>query len=205
MMLKFLPQRWKELLSADLPGHWAHENMAPAYRIAYSHAGDPVKAAVLILVYPGPVRPYLVFMKRNTYDGPHSGQVSFPGGSSEPQDISLEATAIRETREELGIEGMIQLLGSLTSLHIPVSNYHVTPFVGWMDARPRFNPDHSEVEYLVEVPLEALMDPLNRMSGPVTRHGEYINAPYYRAGKERIWGATAMILSEFLQLTAMMP
>jgi 8-oxo-dGTP pyrophosphatase MutT (NUDIX family) len=195
---------WMQALSAELPGERAQMRMAPAFRGTYAHARDPVPAAVLILMVPfiGEVR--LVFIKRNAYDGPHSAQVSFPGGAREPGDQSLGHTAIRETREELGIHEKIGLLGALTPLHIPVSNYLVTPHVGWMDHCPSFQPDPVEVQFIIEVPVDALLDPVNQGSEIMHRHGQPIVAPYYRAGNEKIWGATAMILSEFLQLAERM-
>ena len=198
------PEQWKASLSGDLPGENAQGLMAPTFRGGFSHKEDPVPAAVLILMYPSGGRTRLVLMKRNVYDGPHSAQVSFPGGAWEEGDQSLEFTAIRETREELGITGEIRLLGALTALHIPVSNYQVTPFAGWMDHRPLFHPDPAEVQYVIEATLEELLDPANRSSETIHRHGQSIVAPYYLVGEERIWGATAMMLCEFLQLTAMM-
>ncbi len=133
---------------------------------------------------------------------PHSAQVSFPGGAWEPNDGSLLETALRETREELGITQEIHVLGSLTPLHIPVSNFMVTPFAGWMDEHPLFQPDPTEVQYVIESSLHELSDPVNILSESWEQHGRTIIAPYYRVGNEKIWGATAMMLCEFLQLVA---
>ncbi len=176
--------------------------MAPTFRGTYSHTTEPVRAAVMILMYPHRESVFMVLIKRNEYDGPHSGQVSFPGGAEEAGDRTLEHTALRETREELGISEEIRVLGTLTPLHIPVSNFFVTPVVGFTGARPAFHPDPSEVQYLIEVPVHSLLDPDNRQTETVLRHGTSIEAPYYRAGNDKIWGATAMIMSEFLQLAA---
>ena len=200
----FNPEKWKESLLATLPGEKAQQMMAPEFRGSFSHQEDPIPAAVLILMYPHRGETRLVLMKRNAYDGPHSAQVSFPGGAWETGDESLQYTAIRETREELGITGEIRLLGKLTELHIPVSNFQVNPFVGWMVNRPRFRPDPSEVQYLIEASIEELLDPMNQLSETIHRHGQSIVAPYYRVGLEKIWGATAMMLCEFLQLAARM-
>jgi 8-oxo-dGTP pyrophosphatase MutT (NUDIX family) len=155
-------------------------------------------------MYPFRDKSWLVFMKRNEYDGPHSAQVSFPGGAREEKDLSLEWTALRETREELGITDHIEILGSLTGLYIPVSNFRVKPYVGWITDKPAFNPDPSEVQYLIEASLNDLLDPAIRDSETIFRHGKTIEAPYFRVGEEKIWGATAMILSEFLQLASRM-
>jgi 8-oxo-dGTP pyrophosphatase MutT (NUDIX family) len=161
---------------------------------------NPVQAAVLVLFYGSGKETRLVFIKRNEYDGPHSAQVSFPGGARETGDPTLEETALRETREELGIKGQIEVLGSLTPLHIPVSNFMVHPFVGWMNQSPEFRPDPTEVQYVIEVSLRELLDPANCDSEIIYHHERSIKAPFYRVGKEKIWGATAMMLSEVLQL-----
>jgi 8-oxo-dGTP pyrophosphatase MutT (NUDIX family) len=194
--------RWKNVLSKQLPGEHAQLEMAPEFRGSYDHPANPVPAAVLILMFPSGGRQWLVFIKRNVNGGPHSGQVSFPGGAMEKGDESLEHTALRETREELGISRTIRILGSLTPLHIPISNYQVTPFAGWLDGRPVFRPDRSEVQYVIEAAVIDLLDPANRLSETIKHHGRPIVAPYYRVGDEKIWGATAMILCEFLQLAA---
>ena len=195
--------QWSALLSMKLPGKQAQFRMAPTFRGAFSHAADPVRAAVLILMYPSiEGTTSLVFIKRNEYDGPHSGQVSLPGGAWEKGDGSIENTAIRETREELGIDGNIEILGSLSELLIPVSNFLVSPFVGYMDQTPEFYPDESEVQFVIETPLQELMDPRNQDSETMVRHEQTIEAPFYRVGDEKIWGATAMILSEYLQLAS---
>ena len=195
--------QWSALLSMKLPGKQAQFRMAPTGRGSFSHAADPVRAAVLILMYPSNEgTTSLVFIKRNEYDGPHSGQVSLPGGAWEKGDGSIENTAIRETREELGIDGDIEILGSLSELHIPVSNFLVSPFVGYMDQTPEFHPDESEVQFVIETPLQKLMDPRNQDSETMVSHEQTIEAPFYRIGDEKIWGATAMILSEYLQLAS---
>ena len=195
---------WKEMLQKALPGESAQLLMAPTFRGNFPDQGKAVRAAVLVLLYPAHNKIHLVFMKRNEYDGPHSGQVSFPGGAWEPDDLSLEQTAIRETREEIGVTDSIQILGALTPLHIPVSNFMVSPFVGWTDDTPKFHPDRSEVQYLIEVSIRELLDPAIRDSETLYHHGRPVEAPFYRVGKNKIWGATAMMLSEFLQLAARM-
>jgi 8-oxo-dGTP pyrophosphatase MutT (NUDIX family) len=193
---------WKKRLQEPLPGERAQVMMAPTFRGSFPHQDKPAHAAVLALLYPSGDEVYLVFIKRNEYDGPHSAQVSFPGGAWEARDGSLEKTAIRETREEVGVKGEIEILGSLTPLHIPVSNYMVSPFVGWMEAPPLFHPDPVEVQYIIEAPLSGLLDLSNVDSETRYHHQRPIEAPFYRVGNEKIWGATAMMLSEVLQLAA---
>lgn len=194
--------KWKKALKGTLPGEQAQLKMAPEFRGEFPHKSDQKAAAVMILMYPVGKTTAMVFIKRNTYDGPHSAQVSFPGGAWEVADKSLEETAIRETREELGVKEEIHLLGSFSQLHIPVSNFIVTPFAGWMDQRPDFHPDPSEVQYIIETSLEVLLNPANILSDHWEHHGRSIKAPYYSVGEEKIWGATAMMLCEFLQVAA---
>ena len=193
---------WKKRLQNTLPGEAAQMLMAPTFRGSFPDQGKPLNAAVLMLLYPVGSAIHLVFMKRNEYDGPHSGQVSLPGGAWEPEDISLEDTAIRETREEVGVDGPIEILGALTPLHIPVSNYLVYPFVGWTDSIPDFSPDPSEVQYLIEASLDELLNPAMRDIETLYHHQRPVKAPFYRVGKDKIWGATAMMLSEFLELAS---
>ena len=194
----------RRALLEPLPGALGHEGMAPEFRGEISSQGEPIPAAVMILLYPLKDDTAVVFIKRNTYNGPHSAQVSFPGGAWEPGDASLEETAIRETREELGISKEIKMLGSLTGLHIPVSNFMVSPFAGWMDERPHFQPDPTEVQYVIETSLSVLFNPANVLSDIWEQHARTIVAPYYRVGNEKIWGATAMMLCEFLLVASRM-
>ena len=198
-------ERWRVELLGNLPGEEAHSRMAPSFRGDFSHESAPVRAAVLALMYPSGGNIHMVFIKRNEYDGPHSAQVSFPGGAWENGDSTLQNTAIRETREELGISGEIEVLGPLTDLHIPVSNFLVTPFIGWMDETPLFRPDPSEVQYIIEAPLKNLLAPSNMEMEIMVRHDQAIQAPCYKIGKEKIWGATAMMLSEILELASRLP
>ena len=198
-----MPRKWwKEMLQKTLPGEAAQLLMAPTFRGSVNDQAHPHRAAVLILLYPSRGETHLVFMKRNEYKGPHSGQVSFPGGAWEESDGTLDQTAIRECREELGIQESIEILGALTPLHIPVSNYLVAPFVGWMEQTPVFHPDRTEVQYVIEVSLRELLDTATRDSETLHQHNRSVEAPYYGVGENKIWGATAMMLSEFLEVAA---
>ena len=193
-------KQWKEMLSGHLPGREAQRQMAPDYRGEADPSAYPVPAAVLILLYPSGERTGLVFIKRNEYDGPHSAQVSFPGGAWEKGDGSLANTAVREAREELGVDGEIVLLGQMTDLDIPVSNFRVTPFVAHTPERPVFRPDPSEVQYVIESTVEALLDPSARQTETWDFREMQVDVPFYEVNGEKIWGATAMMLCEFLQL-----
>ncbi|PID91401.1 MAG: coenzyme A pyrophosphatase [Bacteroidetes bacterium] len=198
-------QYWQEVLAGPLPGKRAQQKMEPEHRMNPGRAGKPIDAAVLVLMYPLDRSTAVVFIKRNSYDGPHSAQISFPGGMKEHSDTDLAATALRETREELGIVEEPVVLGPLSPLFIPVSNFMVYPFLGLLEKRPDFQPDPSEVAYVIEAGIPVLLAPETPRQERWLLHGQEVDVPFYQIGKEKIWGATAMILSEFLQLAAGLP
>ncbi len=199
MQERITKERLLEILKAGVPGEAAQQKMAPDVRMPAQGKDDCRDAAVLLLFYPDKKDTRIVLIKRNEYDGPHSGQISFPGGMREPVDADLQETALRETEEETGVQASdIDILGALTPLHIPLSNFCVHPFVGWMDREPDFSPDETEVQYLVCPVLFELTDADNRKTGVFHRGTEKITTPYFDIHGEMIWGATAMILSEFM-------
>jgi 8-oxo-dGTP pyrophosphatase MutT (NUDIX family) len=191
----------KNKLQHELPGPKAQMKLAPSSRNLFSEEGEIIEAAVLILLFPDTNGEWsTVFMKRQSYDGHHSGQVSFPGGKVEKEDDSLAYTAKRESQEEIGIRGKeVEILGKITELFIPVSNFQVHPFIGITYKTPDFNIDPSEVDYLITSSLKQLL----RQPVLFTQR-EYnnitIDIPYFNIKDEMIWGATAMILSEFIEL-----
>ncbi len=201
-MDKISRKRIQSLLKGTLPGSSAHIRMAPESRPVLSDAIACRDAAVMLLIYPELNLLKMVFIKRNEYDGPHSGQVSFPGGMTEDEDRDMAYTALRETVEETGVSASeIEVLGALSSLYIPVSNFCVHPFIGWSESTPRFHPDSSEVQYLICPTLHNLLDPDNRKSGMISVGNRKIRGPYFELEGEIIWGATAMILNEFIEIT----
>jgi 8-oxo-dGTP pyrophosphatase MutT (NUDIX family) len=170
---------------------------------------NPRQSAVLALFTPTQHSIALLFTLRPTTLKHHGGQISFPGGGVEPQDSSYAETALRETQEELGIPPHhIEVLGEMTHLFIAPSQNLVHPFVGWMPTLPPLAPDPVEVAEVLTVPLSLLLDPATIDVHPWRRNGQRLTAPCYRVpttwGKEWertcIWGATAMILSEILDL-----
>jgi 8-oxo-dGTP pyrophosphatase MutT (NUDIX family) len=133
----------------------------------------------------------------------HSGQVGFPGGRFEPSDGSLESVALREAEEEIGVPaGSVQILGRLTALYIPVSNYLVHPFVGFAERLPELKPQPGEVEQIITPALDFFRKPETRQSKDVVLDsGVTLKAvPCFHVEDKIIWGATAMILNEFLEL-----
>jgi len=187
--------------AGPLPGPAVQVLMAPSIRQPVTGGNPLKKGSVLVLVYPYNGSLYTVFIKRTVYDGIHSGQVSFPGGMHEAGDDTPENTALREASEETGISVKhTRIIGRLTSLHIPVSNTNVFPFVAVCQVRPEFKPDPEEVQYLIEARLEELADPATVCTKLMEVAGSNLEVPYYNIQGETIWGATAMITSEFLEV-----
>ncbi|MDG1572575.1 CoA pyrophosphatase [Robiginitalea sp. M366] len=182
--------------------------MAPQVRVKELEAMESIpdqarQAGVMALFYPGQdTLARLLLIVRPTYPGVHSGQVAFPGGGREPEDEDLLQTALRETREEVGVpEGDVQCLRPLSPLYIPPSNYTVSPHVGLCTARPNFRPDPEEVAGLIEVPVQELLGPENIVSRPMTTsYAHRIEVPAFTFQGHIVWGATAMILSELRSL-----
>jgi 8-oxo-dGTP pyrophosphatase MutT (NUDIX family) len=200
-----MTESWIEKLASELkkplPGVDAQLRMSPATRRPVSVEYPLKNAAVLILLYPQENRIFTVFIKRTEYEGVHSGQVSLPGGMYEERDGSLMNTALREANEETGIDVFsVTLIGKLTPLHIPVSNVNVHAFVGATDSRPDFKADPAEVQYLIEESLDELLNEINRKTKTMTLFGNEVVVPYFDVKGNHIWGATAMILSEFTEI-----
>ncbi len=187
-------------IEKGLPGRDQQYLMAPATRAVVDVPDAPIHSAVLLLIYPRS-EPHLVLMKR-THDGRiHSGQISLPGGRMEPSDRNLEETAIRETIEETGARlDKLAIAGSLTPLHIPVSNFLVHPFVGISGEPPDFWPDSREVEQLIEFPLYELFEERALKHKHEELFGKWVKIPYYDIKGFEVWGATAMVLCEFIEL-----
>ncbi|WP_420628612.1 NUDIX hydrolase [Candidatus Leptofilum sp.] len=182
----------------------AHYHMLPTDRNRQRPpdlTGQPRVGGVLLLLYPHQQRTYLVLTRRRDDLNAHAGQISFPGGRQEPGETAVQA-ALRETEEEIGVPSrQLAVLGELTSIYIPPTDYEVHPFVGWVNGgeRPSFVPEVREVAEILEVPLGHLLNPTTREVGPIPVRGATYTVPYYSVGGHKVWGATAIILSEFLE------
>jgi 8-oxo-dGTP pyrophosphatase MutT (NUDIX family) len=193
-------------LNKTLPGNAAHRKMAPLSRkqVHYDIPEDHVKAAVLVLLFPKDQEWHISFIKRagNKKHDKHSGQISFPGGRFEPDDKDLRNCALRETEEEIGVLSKdITLLGALSKIYVPVSNFLVHPYVGYINYQPNFIKQESEVEDVLTFPIDYLYNPKIRKTKNLEIRGyEFKDVPYFDLDKQVLWGATAMMLSEFLEL-----
>jgi 8-oxo-dGTP pyrophosphatase MutT (NUDIX family) len=192
----------KVRLQQPLPGLSAQERMMGRVVSAPRIAPEDAKpSAVLCLLFPIDDELHVLLMKRKEDSGAHSGQVSFPGGRYDDTDADYRATALREAQEEVGIlSSEVEILGGLTSLYIPVSNYNVYPFVGYSANRPFYYLNQHEVSYIIEVPLKTLFHADRKTTTDVTspaRPGIIRQVRAYRLEDDTIiWGATAMIISE---------
>jgi len=197
-------QYLEKALKEPKPGLDAQLKMMPHPRPGnklYSEVEDScLKAGVLILLYPLKDQLHLVFTRRTDRVDFHQAQISFPGGQQE-QDESFKEAAVREAHEEVNISpDSIRILGELTPLYIPPSNYCVYPVVAFSDSRPDFQPSEHEVEEVIEVPLDHLLNPENISRETWHYKGRDIEVPFYFCKGDKIWGATAMILAELLDL-----
>jgi 8-oxo-dGTP pyrophosphatase MutT (NUDIX family) len=162
---------------------------------------DARASAVLCLLFPVAGELNVLLIKRMADKGAHSGQISFPGGRQDATDADLKATALREANEEVGIVSSdINILGALTPLYIPVSNFLVYPYVGYTPQKPDYRLSVNEVAYVIELPLNTLFHEARKTMVDVTSPAMPAiirNVKAYKIEDDTvIWGATAMILSE---------
>lgn len=185
----------------DAQAAWGRMSMRPAFRRDGPPEGETARlAGVLVLLYPAPADGALttVLMRRTPDPGVHSGQIGFPGGSWEADDPDMTATALREACEEIGVcEEALIVLGSLTPVYIPPSQFLVYPTVAHTSPRPVWQPDPKEVADLLELRLPDLLDEARKRQTDMTLHGTTFRVPYYDVAGHVVWGATALMLSEF--------
>lgn len=196
----------KQRLELPLPGievqfEMAHVNRAKMKREDL-HPTEFRDSAVLILLIQKENGFYIPLTERPTYDGAHSGQVSFPGGKFDEADITLEQTALRECFEEIGLKDNIEVLGELSHLYIPVSKFMVHPFVGIINERDvNYDLNPNEVKDIIELSLDELLLPhLVKETIVEPAPGHKFKTPYFDVEGRIVWGATAMILNEFKHL-----
>jgi 8-oxo-dGTP pyrophosphatase MutT (NUDIX family) len=195
----------KKRLKQPLPGIAAQRKMANSKRFDVrfrqeNRAGARL-GSVLIPLYLHEGRLSVVLMKRPNYNGTHSGQVSFPGGKHEKGDPDLQFTALREAHEEVGLPTQsVEVIGQLTDLYIPPSNFLVHPFVGFVRELPKLVPDQHEVELILQPEMRHFFEHDYREKDIQITKDISLNAPYYEVDGHTVWGATAMILAELQQV-----
>lgn len=200
--------RIKEALEGPLPGLAAQKRMSPDAmdlpRAPKDH--QPKRAGVLVLLYPGRDNGqlYLVLTRRTETLLDHKGQISLPGGSQEPDDPSLAYTALREACEEVGVcTDDIRVLGRLTPVYVPPSDFCVHPYVAYVSHVPTFLAQPDEVAELLQLPLAHLMDEANLRTECRMLRGKQTEVPYFDVFGHKVWGATGIILYELVEVLRM--
>ncbi len=194
----------RQSLQQGLPGWKAHQVMATQVheQARRQPPQNSRKAGVLMLLYPHAGHWWIPLILRPNYPGIHSGQMALPGGKVEDVDADIVATALRETHEEIGVQVQReQVLGILSDIYIPPSNISVTPVLALIEEVPAYLPDPGEVAEVVDIRLKDLKNPTNlsvREVGWINRAP--LRAPAFKIKERIIWGATAMMLSEFLHI-----
>lgn len=195
----------KTLDAGELAGFKSQLKAAPPFRESYfskERLENCRNASVLILLFPSKddVNEIEgVLIERSEYDGVHSKQIGFPGGERDSDDVDDVATAVRECKEELGVKVSLEsVLGPLTPLYIPPSNFLVKPYVAWLSSRPLFTIDPKEVASLLFFQVSYLIDERNWLDYTVND----VVVPGIKFGKHLVWGATAMMLREFIDTFA---
>ena len=195
-----IAEQLKARLKKPLPGNEAHliTRIKTKSEVTFPNTRETaIPAAVLILLFPFKDEIQFFLTKRTEDVEHHKGQISLPGGIRENNE-TLEKTAVRETKEEVGIDpNTIMNLGSLTPFFIPVTGYIVHPFIGWCKEKPSTQVHDVEVNQLFSVSISELLDENILQNEEWNIRGYDAIVPYYNFGKCKVWGATAAILSEF--------
>jgi 8-oxo-dGTP pyrophosphatase MutT (NUDIX family) len=195
-----------EKLKQPLPGLSAHLELAP-YRneieLDFKNK-NPKIASTLLLIYPKDGKTFFCLIERQEYEGTHSNQISFPGGKNESGE-SMKETALRETKEEIGVDPIsINIIGELTQVFVPPSNFLIHPFVGYCDFKPDFIASEREVKRIIEVNIEELFkkDVIKnkKMSFKKSSRNVDFEVPYLDLNNKIVWGATSVILNEFRKM-----
>jgi 8-oxo-dGTP pyrophosphatase MutT (NUDIX family) len=202
--LKTIERALRDRLRGTLPGveaqlRFAPSPLRPGWRAGHFPAESRV-AAALLLVYPYGDGVKVPLTVRASHLARHPGQISLPGGATDPGETIIEA-ALREASEEIGVDPLsVRVLGELTPVHVLVSGFTLHPVVGVTDVRPAFAPAVGEVEEILEVAVDDLRDASRIRRGTRVREGVAVEYPYFDLLGHQVWGATAMVLGEFVCL-----
>jgi|YNPMSStandDraft_2_1061718.scaffolds.fasta_scaffold03762_3 8-oxo-dGTP pyrophosphatase MutT (NUDIX family) len=202
MYFRDFVEELKSALKKPLPGREAQFQMIPdpSVKTFYHETNfmNAKKGAVMIVFFQRNKDVIFPMIKRQDYEGVHSGQIALPGGKKDPSDVDFQQTALRETFEEIGIhEHKIHVIGKLSEIYIPPSNFLIYPFVGVLYEEPNYYPDLNEVADIYEINVKDLMNPacITKQNMKLF-NGLEVSTPCFNIDQKIIWGGTAMILSE---------
>ena len=194
---------FKQTLKSGLPGEDAHQLLMPMKRplssVAKSKTSDYRESAVGIVLHPQNGSIHCILIRRPSYEGAHSGQISFPGGKRDADDVDLEYTARRECLEEIALPHQhAELIHPLTEVFIPVSKFSVQPYIFFTDNLPELTPDQREVEEIISFDVFDLTrhNQIPTTSIPINAGFTMKDVPYFDIHGHVVWGATAMMLGE---------
>jgi len=206
--MQFSKDELKQKFQLPLPGLASHLKMAPKHRVQdlinkSDDARNAQKSAVLILFFQESNELKMIVIRRSSYVGIHSGQIAFPGGRFETEDIDVRTTALREIEEEIGIlREDIEIIGRLSDIYVPPSNFLISVFVGYLEVKPTYKMQEREVDEVIEIPVTEFFKP-----DVIKQKDFYVNsikaasdAPYFDVNNAEIWGASAMVISELLDI-----
>ena len=198
-MIKF--EKLKQAIENSLPGKDAQYKMAPTDRVIRDLAlnlKEVKKSAVSVLLFYENNELHVLLTQRANYNGPHGGQISFPGGKFDDiKDFDLQDTAKRETFEEIHLKpNYYEIIGKLSTLKIPISKICIQPYLAFCSDISQAMIDEYEVTDLYKIPISLLQNTENIK----WKNGDNLKYPYYDFNGKIIWGATAMILSELIEI-----
>ena len=198
-MIPLFIEALTKMLTRDLEGKSAQQKMmiTPNRFPTENQENEGIPASILLLLYPLEGEWFFFLTKRSQDVEHHKGQISFPGGVVEKNESKMNA-AIRETNEEIGVDkDVIKIIGNLTPLYIPVSNFHISPYVGWTEEKPHTKVQDAEVKRVFSVSINDLILERNLKTKKDFFSNKSVKVPYFDLNGETVWGATSMILSEF--------
>jgi 8-oxo-dGTP pyrophosphatase MutT (NUDIX family) len=200
-----LKKTFSEAFLRELPGQNAQYKMVPKgrSRVDFITLDETKvkKAAVLALIINDRGTPKIILTLRSEYEGVHSGQISFPGGKREKEDHNFTSTALREAEEEIGIKrDKVEVLGGLTPIYIPPSNFLVYPYLGFYNGARQFTRQESEVQKIIPVDFNVFNDSSIVKDKELVSRSWKMKVPTYQIDGYTVWGATAMILSEIKEM-----
>lgn len=204
--MQFSKDELKQKFRLPLPGLASHLKMAPKHRVQdlvnnNDNAGNAQKSAVMILFFHEANELKMIVIRRSIYVGIHSGQIAFPGGRFETEDIDVQTTALREIEEEIGISrNDIEMIGRLSDIYVPPSNFLISVFAGYLKEKPLYKMQEREVDEVIEIPISDFSKPdvIKQKDFYVNSIKAASNAPYFDVSNAEIWGASAMVISELL-------